>query len=150
MFVSHFEKPSSDSWVLCSACISYVTDTVSVFSFLPSGRALQTHPVADIFQEGRRTHSGLCLPQGLLDAAAVEEHVLLLRVAVEVTEDLRRPSKGNSQPRSRLWMSRELRTSPCSGRCCSPSRINHSGIVRDFGESCAGHVIGGKVRLEGV
>lgn len=47
-----------------------------------------TYPVADVFQEIRCAHTGLCLPQGLLDATAIKEYILLLRVAMEITEDL--------------------------------------------------------------
>lgn len=64
-----------------------------------------TYPVADIFQESRGVHCGLCLPQGLLNAAAIEEHILPLRVAVEITEDLQRPNKQERKFRSGLWVS---------------------------------------------
>lgn len=49
---------------------------------------LMTYPVADIFREIRCTYSSLCLPQGLFDAAAIKEYILLLGVAMEITEDL--------------------------------------------------------------
>lgn len=67
-------------------------DTKCLVSFSPV-----THPVADVFQESRCAHTGLCLPQGLLDATAIKEYILLLRVAVEITEDLQWPNKGEKK-----------------------------------------------------
>lgn len=58
-------------------------DTKFLMSF-----PLMTYPVADIFREIRCTYSSLCLPQGLFDAAAIKEYILLLGVAMEITEDL--------------------------------------------------------------
>lgn len=64
-----------------------------------------TYPVTDILYKSRCAHSGLCLPQGLLDATTIKKHILLLGVAVEITEDLQWPNKVESKSRSDLLVS---------------------------------------------
>lgn len=70
-----------------------------IFDVIP----LMTYPVADIFREIWCAYSSLCLPQGLFDATAVKEHILLLGVAMEITEDLQWPNKGETKSASFLY-----------------------------------------------
>lgn len=61
---------------------------------LQEGRK-QTYPVTNIFCDNCCVHCAACLPQGLLDAAAVKEHVLFLGVSMIVTEYLGRKKGKN-------------------------------------------------------
>lgn len=55
------------------------------------------YPVGDVFWDSWCAHSRLCLPQSLLDATAIKEHILFLRVAMEITEDLQWSNKGEKK-----------------------------------------------------
>lgn len=85
------------------------------------------------------------MPQGLLDAAAIKEHVLLLGVAMEITEDLQWPNRGERNSWSGLLVSDLFKMSVSSGRYCLPSRTSHVGILGDSGKSGIGKVIRGKL-----